>query len=357
MPKKTGASATKPAPATTTVADAKTASATPAARTKATTATRTKATTRPTTTRTKATTETAPSSTTTPSTPPVKATSPTGKPTPTRKPTAAAPVTPQSETVAPDATVPRVLRATGLVKHFGDTAAVGEVSFEVAAGSFFGLVGPHGAGKTITLSMITGLLRPDEGTVLINDIDLWQNPNAAKRMIGVLPDRVRIFDRLTGAQLLYYSGILRGLDKDTVSQRSDDLIHAFGLEDSVSRLIVDYSTGMTKKIALACAMIHSPQLLILDEPVESVDPVSAANLTDILKRYVAGGGTVVLSSHSMELIERVCDSVAIIVGGRVRAAGTLDEVRAGKTLEERFTEVAGGRKVAEGMEWLHSFSR
>ena len=139
-------------------------------------------------------------------------------------------------------------------------------------------------------------------------------------------------------------------------ERSTDLIAAFGLEDAVDRLVADYSAGMTKKIALACAMIHAPRLLVLDEPFESVDPVSAANLTEILERYVAGGGTVVLSSHGMDLIERVCDSAAIIVGGRVLAAGTLDEVRAGQTLEDRFVELAGGRKAAEGMEWLHSFS-
>ena len=115
-------------------------------------------------------------------------------------------------------------------------------------------------------------------------------------------------------------------------------------------------TRMTKKIALACAMIHAPRLLVLDEPFESVDPVSAANLTEILERYVGGGGTVVLSSHGMDLIERVCDSVAVVVGGKVLAAGTLDEVRRGETLEDRFVELAGGRKAAEGMEWLHSFA-
>ena len=255
---------------------------------------------------------------------------------------------------APDAR--RVLAIEGLVKRFGDNTAVDGISLEVRAGSFFGIVGPNGAGKTTTLSMVTGLLRPDAGTVRINDIDAWADPRAAKQATGVLPDRLRLFDRLTGAQLLYYSGALRGLDSRTVRERSTDLIAAFGLEDAIDRLVADYSAGMTKKIALACAMIHAPRLLVLDEPFESVDPVSAANLTEILERYVAGGGTVVLSSHGMDLIERVCDSAAIIVGGRVLAAGTLDEVRAGQTLEDRFVELAGGRKAAEGMEWLHSFS-
>jgi ABC-type multidrug transport system ATPase subunit len=255
---------------------------------------------------------------------------------------------------APDA--PRVLAMNGLVKRFGDNTAVDGISLVVRAGSFYGIVGPNGAGKTTTLSMVTGLLRPDAGTVRINNIDAWADPRAAKHLTGALPDRLRLFDRLTGAQLLYYAGALRGLDSRTVRDRSTELIAAFGLEDAVDRLVADYSAGMTKKIALACAMIHAPRLLVLDEPFESVDPVSAANLTDILERYVAGGGTVLLSSHGMDLIERVCDSAAIIIGGRVLASGTLDEVRAGQTLEDRFVELAGGRKAAEGMEWLHSFS-
>ncbi len=257
---------------------------------------------------------------------------------------------------APAADAPRVLAIDGLVKRFGSKTAVDGISLDVRAGSFYGIVGPNGAGKTTTLSMITGLLRPDAGQVRIHDIDAWADPIAAKRATGVLPDRLRLFDRLTGAQLLTYSGSLRGLDAATVRERSADLIAAFGLDDAVDRLVADYSAGMTKKIALACAMIHAPRLLVLDEPFESVDPVSAANLTDILERYVAGGGTVVLSSHSMDLIERVCDSAAIIIGGRVLAHGELDEVRAGQTLEDRFVELAGGRKAAEGMEWLHSFS-
>lgn len=257
---------------------------------------------------------------------------------------------------APPADAPRVLTVESLVKRYGDTTAVDAISLEVRAGSFYGIVGPNGAGKTTTLSMITGLLRPDAGSVHVNGIDVWKQPRAAKRITGVLPDRLRLFDRLTGAELLYYSGSLRGLDHHTVLERSADLAAAFGLEDALDRLVADYSAGMTKKVALACAMIHSPRVLVLDEPFESVDPVSAANLTDILERYVAGGGTVLLSSHGMDLIERVCDSAAIIVGGRVLASGTLDEVRGGQTLEDRFVELAGGRKAAEGMEWLHSFS-
>ena len=256
----------------------------------------------------------------------------------------------------PPETAPSVLTVTGLYKRFGDTVAVDGVSLDVKEGSFYGIVGPNGAGKTTTLSMVTGLLRPDAGRVVVHGTDAWSDPVRAKHAIGVLPDKLRLFDRLTGAQLLHYSGTLRGLSAKTVRARAADLAVAFGIEDALDRLVADYSAGMTKKIALAAAMIHSPRLLVLDEPFESVDPVSAANVIDILQRYTRAGGTVVLSSHGMDLIQRVCDSVAIIVRGQVLASGTIDEVRGEQTLEERFVALAGGRKAAEGMEWLHSFS-
>ncbi|WP_235928852.1 ABC transporter ATP-binding protein [Marisediminicola senii] len=249
-----------------------------------------------------------------------------------------------------------VLVVEGLRKSYGNVVAVDDISLSVLAGTIYGIVGPNGAGKTTTLSMVTGLLRPDAGTVLVHGANVWADPVAAKRNMGVLPDRLRLFDRLTGAQLLHYAGTLRGLDRTTVASRSADLAVAFGLEGSLGRLVTDYSAGMTKKIALASAMIHSPRLLILDEPFEAVDPVSAANVIEILQRYASAGGTVVLSSHSMDLIQRICDSVAIIVGGEVLASGTMREVRGFHSLEDRFVELAGGRKAAEGMEWLHSFS-
>ncbi|HEX3678701.1 MAG TPA: AAA family ATPase, partial [Galbitalea sp.] len=157
-------------------------------------------------------------------------------------------------------------------------------------------------------------------------------------------------------QLLFYSGTLRGLGEETVRARTADLAHAFGFEDALNRLVTDYSAGMSKKIALAAAMIHSPRLLILDEPFESVDPVSAANVTQILRTYVNSGGTVVVSSHSMDLIQRICDHVAVVVHGSILDSGTMEFVRKGKTLEERFVELAGGRTSVEGMAWLNSFS-
>ncbi len=202
--------------------------------------------------------------------------------------------------------------------------AVDSADLEIKAGSFYGFVGPNGAGKTTTLSMVTGLLRPDSGVVKVYGADVWRNASVAKRMLGVLPDRLRLFDRLTGAEYLHHSAGLRGLDRETTLSRTADLVNAFGLEHSLHRFVSDYSAGMVKKISIASAMIHSPRLLVLDEPFESVDPVSAQLVIDILKKFTAAGGTVLMSSHSMHLIERICDHVAIIADGRMLASGTLE---------------------------------
>lgn len=249
-----------------------------------------------------------------------------------------------------------VLRVEELSKQFGETKAVDGISLEVSTGTVQGIVGPNGAGKTTTLSMICGLLRPDEGKVFVDGMDVWADPAAAKRQMGVLPDRLRLFDRLTGNQLLYYAGILRDLPPETVRERIVQLSRTFGFEDALPRLVADYSAGMVKKIALAAALIHSPKLLVLDEPFESVDPVSASAIIEVLGNYVKAGGTVVLSSHSMELIERMCDSVAIIVDGKVLVSGTVDEVRGAGRLEDKFIEVVGGKGAVEDLEWLHDFS-
>lgn len=249
-----------------------------------------------------------------------------------------------------------VLRTRNLSKRFGDSVAVADVDLEVHAGSFYGLVGPNGAGKTTTLSMITGLLRPDAGLITVHGADVWLNPALAKRNMGVLPDRLRLFDRLTGAQLLQYAGSLRGLDRDTISSRGGELASALGLESALHRMVADYSLGMTKKIALASAMLHAPRVLVLDEPFESVDPVSIETIVGILQRYVESGGTVLLSSHGMDLVQRVCSHVAIMVEGRVLASGTMGSVRGRRTLEQRFVELAGTTEADEGLEWLHTFS-
>ncbi|KGJ72543.1 ABC transporter [Cryobacterium roopkundense] len=241
----------------------------------------------------------------------------------------------------------------GLGKRFGETVAVNGINLDVPVGSFYGLVGPNGAGKTTTLSMATGLLRPDVGQIWIQGVDVWKNPLEAKRLVGILADGVRLFDRLSGEQLVTYSGLLSGMTRETVAERVADLLRLLDLQDAAGALVVDYSAGMTKKIALACALVHAPRLLVLDEPFESVDPVSAANIRDILQGYVRSGGTVIVSSHAMDLVQRMCDHVAVIAAGRVVAAGTIDEVRNGSTLEDRFVELVGGRHRAEGPTWLN----
>jgi ABC-2 type transport system ATP-binding protein len=248
------------------------------------------------------------------------------------------------------------LALRSVTKSFGRTKAVDGIDLTVPAGTFYGIVGPNGAGKTTTLSMIAGLLRPDAGEIRIGGVDSVRESVAAKRRMGILPDRLRTFDRLTGRQLLYYYGILRGLKPAVVETRTADLARAFDLTGALGRPVSDYSAGMTKKVMLAGALIHAPRLLVLDEPFEAVDPVSSAVIIDVLTAYVDHGGTVVLSSHGMELVERMCNRVAVIVAGQVLAEGTVEEVRGELTLEQRFIELAGGLSDVEGLEWLHTFS-
>jgi ABC-2 type transport system ATP-binding protein len=248
------------------------------------------------------------------------------------------------------------LRLRGLTKRFDGTLAVDRLDLDVPRGSFYGLVGPNGAGKTTTLSMATGLLRPDAGTAHVLGADVWADPVAAKARIGVLPDGLRLFDRLSGEQLVTYSGLLRGMDRALVLERVAELLAALGLTEARDKLVIDYSAGMTKKVTLACALVHAPRLLVLDEPFEAVDPVSARTIRGILEDFAAGGGTVVLSSHVMDLVERICSDVAIIAAGTVRAAGALAEVRDGLSLEDRFLGLVGGSTDVEGLAWLRTSS-
>lgn len=245
------------------------------------------------------------------------------------------------------------LQVRGLHKAFGTVQAVRGIDLEVPTGCFFGLVGPNGAGKTTTLSMATGLLRPDRGTVLLDGIDVWADPRAAKRRIGVLPEGLRLFERLSGRELLEFSGRLRELDPLLVRERSRELLLTFGLQGAQDQLVVDYSTGMRKKIGLAAALLHNPGVLFLDEPFEAVDPVSARTIRDVLTRFTSRGGTVVFSSHVMELVERLCDEVAVIVGGQVVAAGEVGDLRGGRSLEDVFVDLVGARGWGEGaLDWL-----
>ena len=270
-------------------------------------------------------------------------------------------IRPREEVTGPRESAPvdpetAVLVARGLVKTYGGHRAVDGIDLTIPAGTFYGIVGPNGAGKTTTLSMLSGLLRPDEGTITVGGIDVASDPRGAKRIMGVLPDRFRTFDRLTGTQLLHYYGVLRGLKPAIVDSRAADLARAFDLTSALGRSVSDYSAGMTKKVMLAGALIHSPRVLILDEPFESVDPVSSAVILDILTAYVGGGGTVILSAHGLDLVEKVCSRVAFVVGGHVLAEGDVDDVRGGLTLEERFVQLSGGASDVEGLEWLHTFS-
>lgn len=263
------------------------------------------------------------------------------------------PVTPQT---APTAGARPAIEIRGLTKAFGQKVAVDRINLDIPSGSFYGLVGRNGAGKTTTISMVTGMLMPSEGTAYVRGIDMWTDPLKAKAHLGVLPDGVHLFDKLTGEQLITYSGYLHGIDKETVASRVKDLLTAMDLTDAAGRAVADYSAGMTKKIALAAALVHAPSVLILDEPFEAVDPVSAANIQDILRGFVASGGTVIISSHVMDLVQRLCDHVAVMDSGRILAAGTVDEVRAGMSLEERFVQLVGGRTSSEGLSWLGTSS-
>ncbi|MCT3017098.1 ABC transporter ATP-binding protein, partial [Propionibacterium freudenreichii] len=184
-------------------------------------------------------------------------------------------------------------------------------------------------------------------------VDVWADPARAKALMGVLPDGLRLFDRLSGRELLKFVGQMRRMDEATITDRSNQLLSTLGLSEDANTMVADYSAGMTKKIGLACALIHRPRLLVLDEPFESVDPVSGETIREILHEFVAGGGTVVLSSHVMELVETLCDAVAVMAAGRLLAIGDTDDVRQGKPLQQRFLELVGAHHLeGGGLSWL-----
>jgi len=243
-----------------------------------------------------------------------------------------------------------------LRKSFGEKVTVDGIDLEIAAGSFAGLVGPNGAGKTTSLSMMTGLLRPDAGQILINGLDVWADPPATKAIIGVVPAEARLFDRLSGEELLEYAGRLRGLPVAEARARAAQLLDVLDLTADAKRLVADYSTGMRKKAALGCALIHNPSVLFLDEPLEGVDPVSADSIRRMLTNYVGSGSTVLFSSHVMELVEQVCDHVSIISQGRIVATGTTEQVRGDMTLQRAFIDLVGAKASEEGLSWLGSSS-
>lgn len=249
------------------------------------------------------------------------------------------------------------LELLDLRREFGDKVAVDDMTLRVPPGSFYGLIGPNGAGKTTAFSMAVGLLRPTSGRALVQGVDVWADPVDAKRRLGVLPDGLALPERLTGGELLTYWGRFRSLPRDVVTSRTEELLRVLELEEAeaLGTLVGEYSTGMRKKIGLATALLHAPRVLVLDEPYEAIDPVSARVLTRILRRFTAGGGSVIISSHVMAMVEQLCDRVAVVARGVVVAEGTLDEVRRGGSLEDRFVELVGAPEAGEEeLAWIAS---
>lgn len=260
--------------------------------------------------------------------------------------------TPSGPPAAPATTVDLAVQMRGLHKRFGSKTAVDHLDLAVPKGTFFGLVGPNGAGKSTTLKIATGLLRPDGGTVSIDGLDVWSDPARIKTRIGIVPEDLRLFERLTGRESLEYTGLLRGLDPADARGRADDLIEVLGLDDGADRLVVDYSSGMRKKLALGNAILHQPSVLFLDEPFESVDPLSVRVLRAVLERLVESGSTVIFSSHVMEVVERLCDHVAIVHDGRIVAGGPTEALCDGRRLEDVFADAVGSQLPDTALHWL-----
>jgi ABC-2 type transport system ATP-binding protein len=266
--------------------------------------------------------------------------------------------------------------AEGLSRSFGNLVAVDHVNLSVEAGQFFGFLGPNGAGKSTTIRMLTGLLAASAGRIELLGMDLGRDPVEVKRQIGVVPEGLALFDRLTGSEFLNFVGRMYGLDRATASQRTNELLDFMDLADRTKTLVVDYSHGMKKKLALAAAVIHGPKILFLDEPFEGVDAVAAGTLKTMLHNMTARGATIFLTSHVLEIVERLCSHVAIIHKGRIIAQGSLDELRAGVaaaahpegvaiaasvggeklTLEQIFLAIVGGEgtvvKSEDELSWL-----
>lgn len=256
-----------------------------------------------------------------------------------------------------------------LVKQFGEFVAVDHIDLQVNRGSFFGFLGPNGAGKSTTIKMLTGLLAPTSGKLRVLGLDIAEQPLEVKRGIGVVPEDLNLFERLTGAEMLSFTGRMYGLRRDDIAQRSKELLELMELQDDPKKLIIEYSHGMKKKLALACALIHRPEILFLDEPFEGVDAIASRTLKDLLSRLTTRGLTVFLTSHVLEIVERLCTDIAIIARGRLLASGSLNELRKGirvdgdgggdgegpVSLEEYFIHVVGGTRSTgeeEVLQWL-----
>jgi ABC-2 type transport system ATP-binding protein len=245
-----------------------------------------------------------------------------------------------------------------LTKRFGEKAAVDDVSFRVGRGRFFGFLGPNGAGKSTTIKMLTGLLRPTAGEVEIEGIPLESDLLAVKRLIGILPEELFLYERLSGEEYLHFAGRMYGLSREETRRRSDELLEFLSLAEDRGRLVIDYSQGMRKKLALAAALIHSPRVLFLDEPLNGIDPVSGRVVTDLLRRLAQKGVTLFFTSHVLDVVERLCDEVAIIDRGRLLDQGSLAEIRerrrvaANASLEDVFLKLVGADVARQDLSWI-----
>jgi ABC-2 type transport system ATP-binding protein len=248
--------------------------------------------------------------------------------------------------------------AAGLTKVFGKKTAVDGLHLRVARGRFFGFLGPNGAGKSTTIKMLTGLLRPTAGDARIEGLSLATDLLAVKALIGVLPEELPLYERLTGEEYLHFAGRMYGLPRAETRRRTDELLEFLSLQDDRGRLIVDYSQGMRKKVALAAALIHSPRVLFLDEPLNGIDPVSGRVVMDLLRRLAQKGVTLFFTSHVLDVVERLCDEVAVIDEGRIVAQGTLEEIRAHRevggdaSLEDVFLRLVDADVRREDLSWI-----
>ncbi len=246
----------------------------------------------------------------------------------------------------------------GLTKVFRGRTAVDALSFRVARGRFFGFLGPNGAGKSTTIRMLSGLLRPTSGDAVVEGVRLSGDLLALKRTIGLLPEELPLYERLTGEEYLHFAGRMHGLPRDEVRRRADELLEFLSLAEERGKLIVDYSQGMRKKVALAAALIHDPRVLFLDEPLNGIDPVSGRVVTDLLRRMTSRGVTVFFTSHVLDVVERLCDEVAIIDRGRIVAQGTLEDIRAQRavgsdaSLEDVFLKLVEADVVRKDLSWI-----
>ena len=246
-----------------------------------------------------------------------------------------------------------------LLRVFGQKAAVNHLNLTVRRGEFYGFLGPNGAGKSTTIKMLTGLLRPTAGTAYVGGVNVWQDPLQARALMGVLPEYLNLYERLSGREFLLFAGHMYGLPEVDIRRRAEDLLHILTLTDDANKLVVDYSVGMRKKIALAAALIHRPQVLFLDEPFEGIDPVSSRAIRDILHDLTQHGTTVFFSSHILEVVERLSTRVGIINQGVLVAEGSLKELRekaSGEnkdaTLEDIFLNVIGATEEVHNLSWL-----